>query len=745
MPISSFIRETKRKLPRPRAICLFCHVSFVLQTKSNVRQPSPEGKIDHNLAATQINNELSRTMDCVSGERGLMDSDFAQFTTTRGKPLRGVKTKALMKRKLHAKTAAKRRDAKAKLMKSGAKENLGQRQEFSHVAQQMRTTQEKRTPIAKPVFDPFEFTDSDMESKLELEKVKHSKNEIENIKHQELAEDDIPLARLLNHEMETAKSKFGDIKYEIQKGKKKTDCVKKSGSAEEKPESAIIKTKTESSHKVRHRKTKKENTEVDRILNGCVGNQYENSLTSKKQTKAPRKMTANKSLKNESQLDNLEKNNQTSEFTQGKNRSLSLSKTVKRKYVRKAPNKGRVKNFFGEDAVRISVPAEDTAAVSNTEIANAGDVEQSSKSKQKNRKRVQNGSLEDGSPKQKKQKVTEFGKATTPESGTKLELESSAKKRQKKNDGNSSLRKKRKQKNLQRKINKTKEKEKLPKKPVLSSKDMLDILEDVKNESKLKKRKKGRRPSVGAKTGAKNTVKEKSAGKADRNLDKFNENKQLPHKKKKECLEPQREVFTSSIDAVIERVARGLPDILKKVKPPPNGGRTTVEAAKTPPKKQLKLHVQGRRKSLADKKKAAARRMSLRKPVAKRKITIKLTRNSKGTPKAKGKRVTRASNKAVKESPIARKQKLAVHVAVDNQEQDYFTCTQVRRNPKIKTTDEVKKHLKEATPKKNVTNNDKDLKDAKLKLSLSPKSDDRLAKLIASVAKSLHVEVRISY
>ena len=65
---------------------------------------------------------------------------------------------------------------------------------------------------------------------------------------------------------------------------------------------------------------------------------------------------------------------------------------------------------------------------------------------------------------------------------------------------------------------------------------------------------------------------------------------------------------------------------------------------------------------------------------------------------------------------------------------------EVKRNPKIKTTDEMKRQLKINKPRFPPVLND-DFKDAKLKLSVSPKKDDRLAKLIASVAKSLHMEV----
>ena len=254
-----------------------------------------------------------------------------------------------------------------------------------------------------------------------------------------------------------------------------------------------------------------------------------------------------------------------------------------------------------------------------------------------------------------------------------------------------------------------------PKKTVLSSQDMLNILEDVKNESKLKKKKKTKKvkndEKVEERTETKIEVKGKRKGAVV-----ASDGTNVPNKKRKvvkahaqhECQETKEE--TDSIAEIIDQVARGKTEKPRKIR----GKQISATNIK------LKIRLKGAVRVIGgETRKMAAKKVAVE-ALTKGKVGV-VKKTLKGRAGARGKKKGVVSNK--KKQPV-RKRKIDVkktktdtnkvsrqnsaadtidlpHVKEDGAEAKVECNVQieVKRNPKIKTTDEVKKQLKIGKPK----------------------------------------------
>ena len=296
---------------------------------------------------------------------------------------------------------------------------------------------------------------------------------------------------------------------------------------------------------------------------------------------------------------------------------------------------------------------------------------------------------------------------------------------------NSSI--KRRKTRLSRKLAKeAKKKTKLdgpPKKTILSSKDMLDILEDVKNESKMKKKKKSKKlkPQVQNTEKDNKTESQRGKRKSFSNADKS----KVPNKKRKltkAIEESQENKRKDTIAEVIDQVAK---NIVGKVNVMPRKEKNSTLKLKIKLKPKVSAAVPNRRTTL--KRKVVKRKVGKRKTVAGQSIQTRNLNVKRGRPAANK---SNTADGFFDENPTEHETGHNLKGEPDEMPKQI----EVKRNPKIKTTDEVKKHMRKEKPKSPPVYDD-DFKDSKLKLSVTPKKDDRLAKLIASVAKSLHMEV----
>ena len=270
-----------------------------------------------------------------------------------------------------------------------------------------------------------------------------------------------------------------------------------------------------------------------------------------------------------------------------------------------------------------------------------------------------------------------------------------------------------------------------PKKTVLSSKDMLDILEDVKNESKMKKKKKSKKLKPQVQNTEQDNKAESQRGKRKTfsNADKS----KVPNKKRKltKAIEESQEIKTKdTIAEVIDQVAK---NIVGKVNVAARKENNSTLKLKIQLKPKVSAVVPNRRTTL--KRKVVKRKVGKRKAVAGQSIQTRKLNVRRGRPAANK---SNTADALVDENGTVHETGHNLKDEADERPKQI----EVKRNPKIKTTDEVKKHMRKEKPKSQPVYDD-DFKDSKLKLSVSPKKDDRLAKLIASVAKSLHMEVNI--
>ena len=271
-----------------------------------------------------------------------------------------------------------------------------------------------------------------------------------------------------------------------------------------------------------------------------------------------------------------------------------------------------------------------------------------------------------------------------------------------------------------------------PKKTVLSSKDMLDILEDVKNESKMKKKKKSKKlkPQVQNTETENNSESQKGKRKTFSSADES----KVPNKKRKftkTIQESQENKEKDTVGEVIDQVAK---NIMGKVNVEARKEKNSTIKLKIKLKPKVSAVTPNRRAALkrVDMKRVGKRKAVAKQPTRARKLNVK--RGRPAVPKSNTANAFVDENGAEQESG---------HNLKDEPDESPKQI-EVKRNPKIKTTDEVKKHMRKEKPKSPQVYDD-DFKDSKLKLSVSPKKDDRLAKLIASVAKSLHMEVNLYY
>ena len=257
-------------------------------------------------------------------------------------------------------------------------------------------------------------------------------------------------------------------------------------------------------------------------------------------------------------------------------------------------------------------------------------------------------------------------------------------------------------------------------KTVLSSKDMLDILEDVKNESKMKKKKRNRKIKPRAESNEnENQLEDDSIGRKPSST----ANRPTVATKQRKLTKTFKEE-KDTIAEVIDQVAK-------------------VGASNTPKQKSIKLKIRLNPKitAISSGRKPAVKR-NLKNAGRKRKLYSGKNKQSKKINSKQGKKtmVTRTKANVPLHENGSSDEKGSTE-AIEADDLKNVEPTPAKRNPKIKTTDEVKKHMREEKPNKSQPNYDEDFKDAKLKLSVSPNKDNRLAKLIASVAKSLHMEV----
>ena len=271
-----------------------------------------------------------------------------------------------------------------------------------------------------------------------------------------------------------------------------------------------------------------------------------------------------------------------------------------------------------------------------------------------------------------------------------------------------------------------------PKKTILSSKDMLDILEDVKNESKMKKKKKSKKlkPQVQNTETENKSESQWSKRKTFSSADKS----KVPNKKRKFTKTIQESQESNGKDTVAEVIDQVAKNIVGKVNVEARKEKNSTIKLKIKLKPKVSAVTPNRRVALKRvvKKRVGKRKAAAKQPIRARKLNVK--RGRPAMPKSNTANAFVGKNGTEQERGHNLK----------DEPYDSPKQIEVKRNPKIKTTDEVKKHMRKEKPKSPQVYDD-DFKDSKLKLSVSPKKDDRLAKLIASVAKSLHMEVNLYY
>ena len=272
-----------------------------------------------------------------------------------------------------------------------------------------------------------------------------------------------------------------------------------------------------------------------------------------------------------------------------------------------------------------------------------------------------------------------------------------------------------------------------PKKTILSSKDMLDILEYVKNESKMKKKKKSKKLKPQVQNTEKENKSESQRGK--RKTFSNADNPKVPNKKRKFTKAVQESQENKGKDTVAEVIDQVAKNIVGKVNVVARKEKNSTIKLKIKLKPNVSAVTPNRRATLKRvvKKKVGKRKAVEKQPIQARKLSVK--RGRPALPKSN------TANTFVDENGTKQE---SGHNNLKDEPDESPKQIEVKRNPKIKTTDEVKKHMRKEKPKSPQVYDD-DFKDSKLKLSVSPKKDDRLAKLIASVAKSLHMEVNLYY
>ena len=272
-----------------------------------------------------------------------------------------------------------------------------------------------------------------------------------------------------------------------------------------------------------------------------------------------------------------------------------------------------------------------------------------------------------------------------------------------------------------------------PKKTILSSKDMLDILEDVKNESKMKKKKKSKKLKPQVQSIEKEDKSESQRGK--RKTFSNADNPKVPNKKRKFTKAVQESPENKGKDTVAEVIDQVAKNIVGKVNVVARKEKNSTIKLKIKLKPKVSTVTPNRRATL---KRVVKKRVGKRKAVAKQPIQARKLNVKRGRPALPK---SNTANAFVDENGTEQE---SGHTNLKDEPDESSKQIEVKRNPKIKTTDEVKKHMRKEKPKSPQVYDD-DFKDSKLKLSVSPKKDDRLAKLIASVAKSLHMEVNLYY
>ena len=222
-----------------------------------------------------------------------------------------------------------------------------------------------------------------------------------------------------------------------------------------------------------------------------------------------------------------------------------------------------------------------------------------------------------------------------------------------------------------------------PKKTILSSKDMLDILEDVKNESKMKKKKKSKKLKPQVQTTEKDNKAESQRGKRKTfsNADKS----KVPNKKRKltKAIEESQEIKTKdTIAEVIDQVAKNVV------------GKGTVAARKEKNSTlKLKIKLKPKVSAVVPNRRTTLKRKVVKRNVGKRKA---VARQSIQTRKLNVRRGRPAVNKSNKADALV-DENCTEHETGHNlkgEPDERPKQVEVKRNPKIKTTDEVKKHMR---------------------------------------------------
>ncbi len=757
----------------------------------------------------------------------------------------GAKTKAMVRRKLWAKrNAAKKAKAAAlpktpkrtppKPAKSATPKGSGKREtsptKTRHVSPKPAGKSAAKRAI---IFDPFEFTDSDAETRFELAR-RHGEtgsatgSGADGGKLPEVPdeEEDLPLAHLVQQRLPSAAMlTSGTAASQATPKTPRKTPAKKSGSAKAKLNVAGTPSPASSQR-----------------LEGAVSKATGSAGTRVKIPQTPKSKGVRRSPKSPTvaQGNNIEHcaaepAQEDDQEPRAKSRNPQ-GKTVKRRLlppaslpevlqpevktpeVRKKPGRKRVRKDAGADMSRdgLAVHTPQDGVTQPVVMETADTPQQTVKGKQRKMTRKTMAVQE-----QKNIGLTEIRQLKTvgkdvmkrakKSRGKNLETAAKALKRKALRGGKE--REPVKRRRVKREPEQRAPVDPPPRKPILSSKDMLDILEGVKNETKMHRKKRGKRgrrlvstqSSEGGATAATTQpappAEEHKHGASPENSPmpkspagkKVTKTKKLgltPAKRRKMEKKSRDEKVvpppSSSIDDVIEWVARGNANdvkvstataassaeklTLKRIAGrKPKGGATTkskmaVAKPKTPPLKvKIKLKGKGRLQghlSVAKQPEISERKLSLRKPAPVkhsaplRKGTRQRKTAQTGNQPAPEVAVVKETEKpevAVKKPrgrPPAGKLKASVNKpgvkAVEAPEEAAAPeSVDVRRNPKIKTTDEVKKHMKKAARTKTspVAAAMLNREDDKFKLSLSPNKDERLTKLIASVAKALHMEV----